>query len=45
MAHYHIIIYVLVIDFMTTAHEEPGEDGGCVDEVTQSIEVHVCTQT
>ena len=30
-------LYVLVIDFMTTAHEEPGggQDGGCVDEVTQ----------
>ena len=30
-------LYVLVIDFMTTAHEEAGggQDGECVDEVTQ----------
>ena len=40
--------YVLVTDslysLMTTAHEEPGggQDGGCVDEVTQETLSKTC---
>ena len=36
-SHYYNVLDFMFIVLMTTAHEEPGggQDGGCVDEVTQ----------